>query len=213
MHARIEQLLSLRDGEPVDSEVRTHVEGCAQCTTEVAATAAMRERLRALPSLEDAARDGWAAVESKLAARQAADGHRVRLARFAAVASLAVVALVVAWRVNDASLEPDRATRSDAVPPEVQAALTADRIARLQSRSAALEQLLNDLPARPSVERAATSLPIDTLEAQVQWVDHQISGGGPGHTAGDVEDLWRDRVEAMDSLLRLRYLEASRIAL
>lgn len=212
MHARIEQLLSLRDGEPVDSEVRAHVEGCAQCTAEIAATAAMRERLRALPSLEDA-RDGWAAVESKLAARQAADGHGVRLARFAAVASLAVVALVVAWRVNDASLEPDRATRSDAVPLEVQAALTADRIARLQSRSAALEQLLNDLPARPSVERAATSLPIDTLEAQVQWVDHQISGGGPGHAAGDIEELWRDRVEAMDSLLRLRYLEASRIAL
>ena len=37
MHARIEQLLSLRDGEPVDVAVQTHVAACAQCAKSLAA--------------------------------------------------------------------------------------------------------------------------------------------------------------------------------
>jgi hypothetical protein len=54
-------------------------------------------------------------------------------------------------------------------------------------------------------------LPIDTLEAQVQWLDHQISVGEGEIAPGPAEQLWRERVEAMNSLVRLRYVEAHRI--
>jgi hypothetical protein len=54
-------------------------------------------------------------------------------------------------------------------------------------------------------------VPIDTLEAQVQWIDHQISDGDGAIEPGSAEQLWRKRVEAMNSLVQLRYVEAQRI--
>jgi hypothetical protein len=64
------------------------------------------------------------------------------------------------------------------------------------------------------VERAGTSLPIETLEAQVQWLDHQLSfAGSTGAAAPEAERLWRDRVEVMNSLLQLRYVEAQHVML
>jgi len=58
---------------------------------------------------------------------------------------------------------------------------------------------------------AGTSVPIDTLEAQVQWIDHQISGGDGVIEPGSAEQFWRKRVGAMNSLVQLRYVEAQRI--
>jgi len=58
---------------------------------------------------------------------------------------------------------------------------------------------------------AGTSVPIDTLEAQVQWIDHQISDGDGAIEPGSAEQLWRKRVGAMNSLVQLRYVEAQRI--
>ncbi len=54
-------------------------------------------------------------------------------------------------------------------------------------------------------------MPIDTLESQVQWIDHQISVGDGEIEPGSAEQLWRKRVEAMNSLVQLRYVEAQRI--
>jgi hypothetical protein len=51
-------------------------------------------------------------------------------------------------------------------------------------------------------------VPIDALEAQVQWLDHQLSAPRDGVDAPLARELWRDRVELMDSLVQLRYVEA-----
>ena len=57
-------------------------------------------------------------------------------------------------------------------------------------------------------------MPIDTLQAQVQWVDHQLSVFGATDEAPAVtERLWRERVEIMNTLVQLRYVEAQRVAL
>jgi chitinase len=86
-------------------------------------------------------------------------------------------------------------------------------LADLRERSQALEELLAALPERPAVERAGTSVPIESLQAQVQWLDHQLSlAGAEGNPAAD-EKLWRDRVEVMNSLVQLRYVEAQQVAL
>ncbi|NJD31037.1 MAG: hypothetical protein FIB04_04055 [Gammaproteobacteria bacterium] len=213
MHARIDQLLSLRDGEPTDAAVRAHVESCGDCTDALVRLQGVRERLRKLPPA-DAQPHAWQAIEAKLAGHESAARRQLRVTRLAAAASVAALAVLAAvalqdrWRVSPVH-EPVVATAP---------AKTTDPAAveQLRERSVALEQLLAAMPARPAVERADVSMPIDTLEAQVQWLDHQLSlagaeRGGPGRS--DAERLWRERVELMSSLVQLRYVEAQRVLL
>ncbi len=213
MHARIDQLLSLRDGEPTDAAVRAHIESCGECTDALVRLKGVRERLRKLP-LADPQPHAWQPIQEKLADREAAARRQLRVTRLAAAASvaalavLAVVALRDRWRVSPAH-EPVAVTAP---------AKTTDPAAveQLRERSVALEQVLAAMPARPAVERADVSMPIDTLEAQVQWVDHQLSltGAGTGGAGrSDAERLWRERVEVMSSLVQLRYVEAQRVVL
>lgn len=206
MHARLDQLLSLRDGEPVDARVKAHVDDCADCAAALGGTRALRERLRALPQVNDDVPDGWADVQIRRGVRR----HRARrlagLAPVAAAASVAALGLVATVRLLEAPSAP--------APVSLPSAREAvDPIEDLRAQSRALEELLAALPARPAVERAGTSLPIDTLETQVQWLDHQLTLAGTEGRVPDAEQLWRDRVEAMNSLVRLRYVEAQQVML
>lgn len=211
MHARIEHLLSLRDGEPVDVAVRAHVEACAECSAALADAAALRARLRALPAAAAGA-PGWGDVQDRLAARRVATRRRARLASAAVAASIAVIAVAVSWRVSETTVETGRPVVGALAPLPVEEAIALDRVAQLQTQSAALEEVLDLLGERPVVQRAGTALPIDTLEAQVQWLDHRISSSSGGD-AREAERLWRERVDTMNSLVRLRYVEAQRIAM
>jgi hypothetical protein len=210
MHARLEHLLSLRDGEPVDARVRAHVDGCAACSATLDEAAALQARLRALPAVEAGAA-GWSGVQERRANRAAATRRHARVARAAVAASIAVSAVAVGWRVS----ESPEATRESVVaavsPLTAEEAIALDRVAQLQMQSEALDEVLGLLGNRPVVQRAGTTLPIDTLEAQVQWLDHRISSGGGN--AREAEQLWRERVATLDSLVRLRYVEAQGLAM
>ena len=208
MHARVEQLLSLRDGEPVDAAVKTHVEHCRECAVALGETAVLQSRLQSLP-VADALPGGWQAVRQRQATRLARAHLCVRTSRLALAASIAVVAATLAWRFSEPPALPAAATLRIA-PLTAEEALADDRVAQLRNQSAALEELLAEIGEGPVVERAGTAVPIDTLEAQVQWIDHQLSDNGDVRAA---EDLWRERVQAMNSLVRLRYVEAQRIAM
>ena len=209
MHADIDELLSLRDGEPVAAEVVAHVSACIECNARLARLHATKLRLQSLPDVMVATgNDDWREIERRIAARHAAPRRRVRIGLVAAAASLVSLALMAGLGMQD------RAARSgDAFAGIGSAVVEADTptIAELQHRSMQLEQLLAALPERPAVERAATALPIDSLEAQVQWVDHRLSEFGSAAPASEeAERLWRDRIELMNSLVQLRYVEAQR---
>jgi hypothetical protein len=73
--------------------------------------------------------------------------------------------------------------------------------------------MLAAIGERPAIERGGTAVPIESLEAQVQWVDHKLSDGGDTLAATSAEQLWRERVDLMNSLVRLRYVEAQSIAM
>ncbi|HET7202803.1 MAG TPA: hypothetical protein VFI92_05500 [Steroidobacteraceae bacterium] len=210
MHARIEHLLSLRDGEPVDAAVRAHVDGCARCRAALQDVSALRTRLRSLPAVEAGA-VGWSDVQERRAARDAATRRRAHVARAAVAASIAVIAVAVSWRVSEAPEESRGSTVAAMSPLTAEEAVALDHVARLQTQSAALEEILGLLGDRPVVQRAGTALPIDTLEAQVQWLDHRISSSGGD--ARESEQLWRERVDTLNSLVRLRYVESQRIAM
>ena len=209
MHARLDHLLSLRDGEPVDASVREHVASCGECAAKLADTATLQARLRALPSIQSSEPDGFASV---LRRRALADRGAVasrRAARMAVAAAVASIAFGVAWRLGDDRVAAPRPTQAALTPAAAEEALARDRVAQLQTRSAALEEALTAIGRHPAVERAGAALPIDTLEAQVQWIDHQLLASRDARAA---EPLWRERVAAMDSLVRLRYVEAQRVA-
>jgi hypothetical protein len=206
MHARIDELLSLRDGAPVDARVRAHADGCAECAAELARTVALRDRLRALPPASDSGADAWPAIQARLmeAPRHGSRWHRA--APFAAAASVAALGLFATLRWVDVP-----APRTEAARPPV--VLETESLADLRERSQALEALLAAMPERPAVERAGTSVPIESLQAQVQWLDHQLSLAGADGRSAESEQLWRDRVEVMNSLVQLRYVEAQLVAL
>ena len=131
--------------------------------------------------------------------------------QLAAAASVAIIAVTAAWRIGDVVAEHPGSMAVELTPLTAEQALALDRVAQLQTQSQALDEMLSAIGERPVVERAGTSLPIETLESQVQWIDHQISVGDGEIAPGSVERLWRKRVEAMNSLVQLRYVEAQRI--
>lgn len=196
MHARPDELLSLCDGEPVEADVAAHVAACAECSASVARAEALRERLRDLPVVPADAGRGWASVQQRLGRYGRRGRRRAAAARLAAAASIAALGLFAALRVMEPSASPDRIVQVPAA------------VADLRARSQALEAVLAALPERPAVARADTSLPIDSLESQVQWLDHQLSVAGSQLPGPQAEALWRDRVEVMNSLVQLRYVEA-----
>lgn len=208
MHPRLEHLLSLRDGEPVDARVRDHVAACAECAETLRGVAAVAGQLRALPAAPARA-DGWDDVRRRLASRERSARSRRAAGAFATAASIGVIALAISWRLQ----EP--AAPGDARATAVAAADAGDAdIERLQSESQALDALLAALGGTPAVERAGSAVPIDTIEAQVQWLDHQLSAAAAEPLApASAEELWRERVELMNSLVQLRYVEAQSVTL
>jgi hypothetical protein len=164
----------------------------------------LRARLRALPPAPDANPDAWPQIQARIARSERGVPRRTRVAKFAAAASVAALGVFATMRL----LDPPVAPVTPAGP--VAAPASADPLAELRSRSQMLEAVLAEMPARPAVERAGTSVPIESLEARVQWLDHEISVAD-AQTRGPVaEQLWRDRVEVMNSLVQLRYVEAQR---
>jgi hypothetical protein len=216
MHASIGQLLNLRDGEPPDAATREHIAACGSCSAELARLHGIRDRLQRLPTDPPVqGQRGWANIEQRLSRQARVTRRRVMVGKSAAAASLGVLAVVATVRYLGPGAAPDWSLTSSALRPESGAAAPQpDSLRDLRARSEQLEEFLGALPARPAVERAETSLPIETLESQVQWLDQQLSlaeiEGEPLHRT---EQLWRHRVEVMDSLVRLRYVEAQRLSL
>ena len=81
------------------------------------------------------------------------------------------------------------------------------RVPELVAQSQQLEGLLQKLPERPRIERVSTAAMIDTIEDRIQLLDFQLSDAGSGLNEQQTRRLWRERVELMDSLVKVRYAE------
>ena len=210
MHARIDHLLSLRDGEPVDLAVRSHVESCSECAQTRASLDTVRRRLAALPVV-DAPAEGWTRVRQRIESLRHPAPRRRSGGLVAIAASCAMLGLLAGILLRETGpAAPALGTLSE----EVTLPQTLDAIEELRDRSRVLEEVLAALPARPAVERAGTAVPIDTLQDQIQWVDHQLLLTAAAQTSPELrERLWRERVEIMNTLVQLRYVEAQRVAL
>lgn len=210
MHATIEQLLSLRDGEATPAEVHDHVEACDACRRELVRLVRVRDQLRALPPVEpDQTLWESIAVESL---------GRPRPSRFSwgsavGVAASFVLALVLITRMTPEpegpavpatrmSATPSPATNvSEVVPPN-----DAATVAELQLRSRRLETLRRAMPAGPEIVRASTAGTIADLQDQIAFVDLRLNASqNEALTPAQQRALWRERVNLMQSLVRVEY--------
>ena len=202
MHARIDQLLSLRDRAPVDGAAARHVEGCAQCAAELRRLIELRDRMQQLPTLPGPP-DAWPRIETVLASRRA---RQVRLRRGAIAATIVLAAAAAIGLYGDST--PQTAQTPSPVP--LQGAEAHAAFADLVARSRVLDEMLQTLPRRPAVERVSMAATIDTIEERIQWLDFHLSYAPVELDDAQAQRLWSERVELMDSLVKIRYAEARR---
>jgi len=197
MHARLEELISLRDRQPVDAATASHVAACAQCAAEIRRLGALRADLTKLAAFTPP--DLWPLIESRLGAQPTATPWR-RWTHIAAAGSL--VALVLALAATFPQLR-------------VAAPVTAARAAgdvpleSLVERSQRLEATLRQLPQRPAIEVAANSVAIDALQSRIQRLDLELASDTTQAPDQDRQQvLWSQRVSLLNSLFGVRYAEA-----
>jgi hypothetical protein len=200
MHADIEELLNLRDGGPIGSDRAAHVAGCEQCRRELALLEARAAELRRLPQFVPP-KHLWPAIRLRLAHDHVRRSWTRNRIGSAAAAAVVIVSLGAFWALRPAHI--GRRTDADT-------ALSAAESNRpLVQRSQQLEGVLQNLPQRPAVERAATSAAIDDLQAQIEMLDLQIADT-PHGDVDKAHRLWDTRVQLLTSLVQVRYAEALR---
>lgn len=199
MHANIDELLRLRDAQPVDVATTEHVSRCPACTAELERLSLRRAGLQALPEW-NAPAASWGQIQARLSRAQRPGGRGLP-GRLVAAAALVVLAVIGAVAVRDQVAAPLRSETD------------AQQVAALVAQSQQLEQLLQALPARPRIERVSTAATVDVIEQRIQWLDFQLSNA-PEEALNDEQArrLWRERVDLMDSLVMVRYVEAERFA-
>jgi hypothetical protein len=204
MHAGFQELLSLRDGAPVGADVAQHVARCADCRRELDRLTMLKNELRELPALQPPL-GSWSSIREELARSPIRPRHASRMAVSAAAALIVALAATL-WL----STHRDRGGVVADSPAAKSASDRKDMIGPLVNRSQQLEGILQSLPPRPIVERAATSATIDELQARIQLLDLQLSAATNDPDRDRMQGLWNARVQLLSSLVSVRYAEAVR---
>jgi hypothetical protein len=206
MHASIEQLISLRDEEPVSVEVQQHVRGCDRCAAALNGLLAAREQVTALaePPLPP---DAWQRIV--MASERSARRRRwVPVAGMGVAASAAAVAVLL----MNLHLAQPRAQADLAVTPVTTTQPTDVNQLMAQSRYLERAVLKLDGHADHMVVDAGTASTIAALEDRIALVDYEInsaSGSGVGNDDPHVAKLWKQRVDLLQSLAAVRYAQVA----
>jgi hypothetical protein len=205
----LDQLLSLRDGALLGASIVQHVNTCSACARELERLHAVRLALQALPTLTAPSYEAILPAASPATTRRS-----VRI--FVAAAAASAVGAIGLSLIAAAPADHPAATTSHeqtAAPLRPMHIATEPPIASLVTRSQNLEARLRRLPSRPVVERASTTTTIDSLQSSIQWLDYQLSvAADVGLSERQAAQLWEDRIQLMDSLVKVRFAEAQRFA-
>lgn len=209
MHATTEQLLSLRDGRPVDADAATHAAECPECRRAVRDMDRLRARLRGLPEL-DPPRDLWRTIPLEAAATAPARPGHTPWYWPVGVGIAAACALTVALVLNigqspDDGPAPGTTTDLIAATPAPMSSVNGVTTADLLETSRQLEAALRVMPAAPQVTRASTALTIADLQDRILQVDTMLND--PQLDPASAQDLWRQRIRLMDTLMQVRYAQ------
>jgi len=216
MYARTEDLLKIRDGEPVDASVRAAVDADPKLRAEVERLRKTRDALNALPAFEPPP-GVWEKVEA-----QTRIGTAPRwqwLLGGAIAASVAVTASLLIIGSPDAPLPPELAPSTTvAVAPaqgsannDLTRSMVTPTYASLVAESARLERLLNGITYQPRLVNAGTAITINGLEDRIATIDERLMyASAYGLQPRQAEALWRERVDLLNALAKVRYAQAQR---
>lgn len=206
MHARIDELLSMRDGDPVAANVAAHMESCPACASQLARLKQVQLRMQSLVSFDPPAL-AWERIAAGVYLQPAQPRRRLAIA---AAAAVSVLAVAIGFATRD---EAPRSADGSVAAASKSAPAVAAPLDQLVAQSRELDEMLRYLPQRPSVERVAMAGTIDTLEQRIQWLDAQLSyAPDTGLNEAQAYRLWRERVDLMDSLVKVRYAESGHLA-
>ena len=223
MHANIEELLSLGDGE--GDAAATHVATCAECRAELERLRRVRTALAGLP-LQQPASAVWTEITQRAARQPKHSRAWMFVGGMGVAAALMLVGLLVlrAERPATPTSSPPLASTTSpvdgndtqTVAPATQSvapATPADDRDALIERSRRLEAALAAVRFRPQVVNAGTAMTIETLEDHIAFVDYRLSMEAEDPLPPEQERrLWQQRVELMDSLVNVRYAQLQRAA-
>ncbi|MGH8284053.1 MAG: hypothetical protein ACRESE_09450 [Gammaproteobacteria bacterium] len=205
MHASLERLISLRDGEPIAADVVGHVRDCAECDAVMHSLSDLHGKLRAMPGFSAPA-DSWQRILLRLDA-QAETMHRrfwIPAAGIGLAASLAVVLVLVTLSVH----RPDtNATVTFATHLRDVRSLT-----QLQSQSQYLENAVLSMNADTDhrVVNAGTAAMVAALEDRIALIDYAINQTGVSpQPHAELAQLWQQRVDLLQSLTAVRYAQVA----
>ncbi len=210
MRPRTEDLLAIRDGEPLDAQARAAIESSPMHGREVERLRGVRNALRALPAFEPPP----GVLACVLQAKEVDARSRGRWWRLAAgagvaaaVATAAIVYVTTGDGVKRAPAPPTGVVDRTIGLPSV--ATSPASYVSLTEESARLEQILAALPARRPVVMGSTASTIAGLEDRIALVDEQLSYGAADKVPAPQQvALWSDRVELMNALVNVRLAQA-----
>jgi hypothetical protein len=216
MRARTEDLLTIRDGEPIDAELRERLLADAENLREVQRLTQVAEDLKRLPIIEPP-RGAWERIAAAADTRSAAHRRPAYRTAAAAAALLAIAALLLSspWREEPNSSDTARADGDEAietVPLEVEpvVALGAAAEAGVEAPADAETGVDaqgdadTDAAAEPDVDYGrlvAESVRLETLLAELA-PSPRLMNAGTARTIADLED----RIVLVDA--QLMYAEA-----
>lgn len=221
MHASIEELLSLRDGE--DDAAFAHVASCAQCRAALERLRRTRSALAELP-LQEPAPSAWSEIQRRAARQPKHSRVWMFTSGMGAAAALMIIGLIVLRAERSTPLQPaplasatspasDAGAQSATPTAEVQSPATADSRDALIERSRQLEAALAAVRFEPQLVNAGTAATIETLEDHIAFVDYRLSMEAEDPLPPEQERrLWQQRVDLMDSLVNVRYAQLQRVS-
>lgn len=204
MHASPEQLIALRDGDPVDAAAQMHARECPQCAAELATLNRLRTGFASLPGF--AVPEGaWNTIRERLEQPDAQTRFRRQGLRIASVAMVASVVGALAFMLirTPQSAAPVTAATSGASP----AALS-----RLVRQSHYLEDAVMSLNADTDhmAITAGTAATVAALEDRIALVDYEINHAATSpESENRLPQLWQQRVNLLQSLAAVRYAQVA----
>jgi hypothetical protein len=194
MHADFHELSEVAAGR---REAGSHIRGCEDCHAGLQRLRSIQGGLRSHAPLAPPA-STWAGVQARLERRAEARAQAPTPAAYGMAASLAVIALT-------ALLFTGRPQGSAGQPTVDAAPVPLDG---LVAQNARLEAYLADLP-QPRTTRIGTAYTVAAIEDRLAYLDDRITAVALEPNAPEVaEDLWRERLTLMNSLVRVRYANA-----
>ena len=232
MHPSTEDLLSVRDGEPVDASVRAVIAEDAANARDVERLRETRHALRGLPELAPPAGAWERIVAVERATRERSNTWLRRTAGVGVAAAVAALAIVVIGTPSQhRGLEPARGSQAngasptpaaeapssivgtttlfDADRPFIGARIVPASYAQLVQESARLDRELRRFSRQRPMMSGETATTIAGLEDRIALIDEQLTySNARGVPQPQRNALWGERVELMNALVHVRYAQA-----